>query len=203
LTELSEFTDRRNFRRAIGQQFKTIEIIYEPSNSKGITAIASANWSGHDSAYPIKNSVTLDADTLCEMVDYLLDNSYVAHTGIVYKQVIGMAMGVHNAPQMANLYCAHYELRYVLRRSVHYLTTLKLYESVPATPKYKMLRAEVVSIFKMCRLMNGIAVVGMPDTIDVAAMMRDECDIGGGDGICPAHITDSGGNVITNPMEVC
>jgi hypothetical protein len=46
--------------------------------------------------------VRLDADTLCEMLDYLIDNSYVAHTGIVYKQVIGMAMGVHNAPQMAN-----------------------------------------------------------------------------------------------------
>jgi hypothetical protein len=70
----------------------------------------------------------------------LIDNSYVAHTGIVYKQVIGMAMGVHNAPQMANLCCAHYELQYVLRRSVHYLTTLKLYESVPATPKDKIIQ---------------------------------------------------------------
>jgi hypothetical protein len=91
LTELNEFTDRRNFKRASGQQFKTIEIIYEPNDSKG---------------------------TLSEMVDYLIDNSYVAHTDTVYKQVIGMAMGVHNAPQMANLYCAHYELQYVLRRSV-------------------------------------------------------------------------------------
>jgi hypothetical protein len=118
LTELNEFTDRRNFKRASGQQFKTIEIIYEPNDSKGSTAIASANWSEHDSGYPIKNGVRLDADTLSEMVDYLIDNSYVAHTDTVYKQVIGMAMGVHNAPQMANLYCAHYELQYVLRRSV-------------------------------------------------------------------------------------
>jgi hypothetical protein len=91
-TELNEFTDRRNFKRASGQQFKTIEIIYEPSDSKGIIAIASANWSEHDSGYPIKDGVRLDADTLCEMVDYLIDNSYVAHAGIVYKQVIGMAM---------------------------------------------------------------------------------------------------------------
>jgi hypothetical protein len=127
------------------------------------------------------------------MVDYLIDNSYVAHTGIVYKQVIGMAMGVHNAPQMANLYCAHYELQYVLRRAVHYLTTLKLYGSVPATPKDKLLRAELVSLFNMCRLMDDIAVVGMPDTVDVAAMMRDERDTGGGDGMYPT---------ITNPMEV-
>eukprot|EP00953_Heterococcus_sp_UTEX-ZZ885_P018986 10606-Heterococcus_DN1.PRE.1 len=55
LTELKEFTDRRNFKRASGQQFKTIKIIYEPSDSKGITAIASANWFEHDSGYPIKN----------------------------------------------------------------------------------------------------------------------------------------------------
>jgi hypothetical protein len=33
LTELNEFTDRCNFKRASGQQFKTIEIIYEPSDS--------------------------------------------------------------------------------------------------------------------------------------------------------------------------
>jgi hypothetical protein len=85
---------------------------------------------------------------------------------------------------------------------VHYLNTLKLYESVPATPKDKKLRAEMVSLFNMCRLMNDIAVVGMPDTVDVAAMMRDERDTGGSDGIYPTHMTDSGGNVITNPMEV-
>jgi hypothetical protein len=42
----------------------------------------------------------------------------------------------------------------------------------------------------------------MPDTVDVAAMMRDERDTGGSDGIYPTHMTDSGGNVITNPMEV-
>jgi hypothetical protein len=136
------------------------------------------------------------------MVDYLMDNSYVAHTGTVYKKVIGMAMGVHNAPQMANLYCAHYELQYVLRRLVHYLTTLKLYESVSATPKDKMLRAEMVSLLNMCRLMDDIVVVGMPETVDIAAMMRDERDTGGGDGIYPTHMTESGGNVITDPMEV-
>jgi hypothetical protein len=65
-----------------------------------------------------------------------------------------------------------------------------------------MLRAEMVSLFNMCRLMDDIAVVGMPETVDIAAMMRDERDTGGGDGIYPTHMTDSGGNVITNPMEV-
>jgi hypothetical protein len=52
------------------------------------------------------------------------------------------------------------------------------------------------------RNMDDIAVVGMPETVDIASMMRDEYDTGGGDGIYPTYMTDSGGNVITNPMEV-
>jgi hypothetical protein len=60
------------------------------------------------------NGVRLDVDKLCDMVDYLIDSSYVAHNGTVYKQVIGMAMGVHNAPQIANLYCAYYKLHYII-----------------------------------------------------------------------------------------
>jgi hypothetical protein len=54
--------------------------------------------SEHDVGYPIKNGVRLDVEKLCDMIEYLIDNSYVAHNGIVCKQVIGMAMGVHNAP---------------------------------------------------------------------------------------------------------
>jgi hypothetical protein len=49
-----------------------------------------------------------------------------------------------------------------------------LYETIPTTPKDKVLRAEMASLFNICRLMDDIAVVGMPATIDVAAMLRDE-----------------------------
>ena len=79
--------------------------------------IAEATWSDLDVTAPIQNGVRLSAETLSDMIDYLIDHSYVEHTGIIYRQVIGMAMGVHNAPQMANLYCASYELQYVLIRS--------------------------------------------------------------------------------------
>eukprot|EP00953_Heterococcus_sp_UTEX-ZZ885_P002695 1971-Heterococcus_DN1.PRE.1 len=136
------------------------------------------------------------------MVDYLIDHNYIAHTEKIYKQVIGMAMGVHNAPQMANLYCAHYELQYVLRRSIGYLTVLNMYKTVPTTPKDKVLRAEMTSLFNMCRLMDDIAVVGMPATVDVSAMLRDERDTGGSDGVYPTHLTDAAGNITLNPMEV-
>jgi hypothetical protein len=54
----------------------------------------------------------------------------------------------------------------------------------------------------MCRLMDDIAVVGMPASIDVAAMLRDERITGGTDGNYPAHMTHSTVNVITNPIKV-
>jgi hypothetical protein len=167
-----------------------------------VTAISSAAWSEHDTDRPISNDVRLDADTLSDMVDYLIDHSYVAHTGIIYRPVIGIAMGVHNAPQMADLYCAHYKLQHVLRRSVQYLTVLKQYETVPGAPKDKMLRAEMASLFNMCRLMDDMAIVGMPAAVDVADMLRDEHATGGTDGVYPTHMTDDGGNDTLNPMEV-
>ena len=200
--ELNEFTDRRGFHRNSGQRFSTIEIIYESHDSKGVTDISSVTWSEHNIDYPLNNGVRLNAEKLSDMVDYLIDHSYVAHTDTIYKQVIGMAMGVHNGPQMANLYCAHYELQYVLRRSIHYLTTLKLYITDPATPTDKLLRAEITLLFNMCRLMDDIAVVGMPDTIDTAAMLRDERETDGSNGVYPTYMTDTNGNVTLNPMEV-
>jgi hypothetical protein len=41
------------------------------------------------------------------------------------------------------------------------------------------LQLQKIRLFNMCRIMDDIAVVGMPDTVDVAAMMGDERDTGG------------------------
>jgi hypothetical protein len=38
--ELDDFTGRHGFKRVSGQRFNTIEIIYESSDSKGVTAIS-------------------------------------------------------------------------------------------------------------------------------------------------------------------
>ena len=50
--------------------------------------------------------------------------------------------------------------------------------------------------------MDDIAVVGMPDTIDTAAMLRYERETGGSDGVYPIYMTDTNGDVTLNPMEV-
>jgi hypothetical protein len=82
------------------------------------------------------------------------------------------------------------------------LLTIREYETAPETPKDEMLRAEMASLFNMCRLMDDIAVVGMPAAVDVADMLRDERATGGTDGAYPTHMTDISGNVTLNPMEV-
>ena len=62
-----------------------------------------------------------DADSMADLIDFVIDNSYVTHRGLVYHQVVGMAMGVHNAPQMANLLCGFYELSYLVRSTARFL----------------------------------------------------------------------------------
>jgi hypothetical protein len=42
----------------------------------------------------------------------------------------------------------------------------------------------------------------MPATVDVSAMLRDERDSGGSDGVYPTHLTDAAGDIRLNPMEV-
>jgi hypothetical protein len=70
------------------------------------------------------------------------------------------------------------------------------------TPRNKVLRAEMTSLFNMCRLMDDIASVGMPSTVNIAALLRDERASGGTDGVYPTQMTDIDGIVIQNPMEV-
>lgn len=52
-------------------------------------------------------------DTLLNILFYLIDNSYVVHNNIVYRQVIGIPMGTNSGPQVANVYLHVYEYNYV------------------------------------------------------------------------------------------
>lgn len=82
---------------------------------------------------PVNNGIRLKAEHLSDVVDYLIDNSYVTHTGTIYQQVIGMATGVQNAPQMANLYCAAYELQYLVRYQISHNFEAICYSSYNTT----------------------------------------------------------------------
>ena len=202
LPSLHEYCGRRGFQRDSGQHLTTMEVHYSSDDSRGVTAVDSTNWSERDVHDKVRNGVRLDADTLNDMVDFIIDNSYVSHAGITYRQTAGMVKGVNNAPQMANLYCAYYELEYMTRRAVHYLHTLKQHEVNPTIPRSPVLRAEMTALFNFCRLMDDIAAVGMPHGIDTAAVLRDERSIGSTDGVYPVHILDADGVLCENPMLV-
>ena len=52
-------------------------------------------------------------DKLLESLFYLIDNSYVIHNNIVYRQVVGIPMGTNSGPHVANVYLHVYEYEYI------------------------------------------------------------------------------------------
>lgn len=50
-----------------------------------------------------------DKDSLLTCLYYLIDNAYVVHNGLVYRQIIGIPMGTNAGPHIANIYLHVYE----------------------------------------------------------------------------------------------
>ena len=102
---------------------------------------------------------------MSDVVDFIVDHSYVAQGGMVHQQVVGMAMGVNNAPQMANLLCAYYELNFLARNLAAYL-------------RAAVRSAQHLALFHaLCngsRFIDGIGLAGIPEGVDVQLLFRDE-----------------------------
>ena len=52
-------------------------------------------------------------DQLITYVEYLVDNIFISIGNHVFKQVIGIPMGTHCAPLLANLFLFHFEYSYI------------------------------------------------------------------------------------------
>ena len=48
-----------------------------------------------------------------ELLEFLIDNSYIKYKGKIYRQYIGIPMGIDPAPFMANLFLHYYENRFI------------------------------------------------------------------------------------------
>ena len=59
--------------------------------------------------------VGFNKDGLLECLYYLIDNSYIVHNDVIYRQIIGIPMGTNAAPQIANVYLNEYEFKYISR----------------------------------------------------------------------------------------
>jgi hypothetical protein len=60
-------------------------------------------------AAPTSSSVTIDADTMCEWVCFLIDNTYVTIGDNIFHQTTGIPMGTNCAVFVANFYLYTYE----------------------------------------------------------------------------------------------
>ena len=49
------------------------------------------------------------ADSICEMIEFLIDNIFVQFGGRLFRQVIGIPMGTNCAPLLADLFLYSYE----------------------------------------------------------------------------------------------
>ena len=80
-----------------------------------------ANWSNKKNK---ENIVT--KDEIFSMIDILIDNTYFQLGNSVYRQIIGIPMGIDPAPHMANLYLYHDEFVYMEKLTkVNYGKALK------------------------------------------------------------------------------
>ena len=66
-----------------------------------------------DSARKYKGTYILDENEVIEMYNYMIDSCYIEFKGKVYRQHIGIPMGVDPAPFIANLFLHYSESRYI------------------------------------------------------------------------------------------
>jgi hypothetical protein len=72
---------------------------------------SSARWTNN----PRSDTISVDEELLQEMLNYLIDNVYFTVGKQVFRQTIGIPIGMHCAPFLANLFLYYYEFKYMDR----------------------------------------------------------------------------------------
>ena len=70
-----------------------------------------ACWSDTPSTASYKTSIR--EDSLIEMTEYLIDNIYIKVGNKIFRQQVGILMGIDCAPLLANLILFYYEYKYM------------------------------------------------------------------------------------------
>ena len=58
---------------------------------------------------PLNGDNKYTANDICEMVEFLVDNTYVRFGGQLFRQTVGIPMGTNCAPLLADLFLYSYE----------------------------------------------------------------------------------------------
>ena len=88
--------------QVVKKAFKGMNFKYIKVNSKF------ARWSKDN-----KGGNTINCETLIEMIEWLIDNTFVTIGYSVFKQIIGIPMGTDCAPYLANLFLFAYEFDFL------------------------------------------------------------------------------------------
>ena len=92
---------------------KVIDSAFESSGKDFIRVTASCKGSFSDSDRKYKGTYIFDKSKVKDMFNYMLDNCYILFKGKVYRQIIGVPMGIDPAPFIANLFLHFYENAYM------------------------------------------------------------------------------------------
>ena len=76
-----------------------------------VTKSYKGNFSDSDRKY--KGTYILSEDKIIELFNYMVDNCFILFKGKVYRQTIGIPMGIDPAPFIANLFLHYYESSYM------------------------------------------------------------------------------------------
>ena len=95
-----------NIRFFVLKVFSIIDKEYICSSPKSKSAYFSKSKSKHNASF--------DKHSLLLAISYIIDNSYIAYHGKIYRQILGIPMGTNCAPFLANLFLHVYEYKYLL-----------------------------------------------------------------------------------------
>jgi len=78
-------------------------------------------WSSHDGACWVRDARirhskelhTFSLDNICELANFVVDNTFISNSLGLFRQVIGIPMGTNSAPEMANTFLYARESRYI------------------------------------------------------------------------------------------
>jgi hypothetical protein len=77
-----------------------------------------------------KSTITFSADQVKQCLKFLIGNSYFRVGNSIFRQIIGIPMGSDPAPFFANLFLAHYEIKWIKEHSRNdFISVKKLYNT--------------------------------------------------------------------------
>ena len=190
----------------LDEPIRSLKVTYK-QRYNGVQNVDGVKWSPSEPGGRRLNArpgFHLDADGVADIADFCISNSYVQHRGRAHRQSLGLAMGMSCSPQIANLYCAFYELNYMSRRVRGYLQMVRVHRHLS---ERSLEKAIITALLNGFRMIDDIGLPGLPmSTAMVTQMMVNTMMLTNGtlrlDGFYPAAVEDEDGILVSNPMEL-